>query len=166
MSRVWCISLFSFKVLNDLNRKLTISFTQWELKKVKTLPIKSMSKRPSQYLPDGPWKYVSPFGGGTCSPFGFELPKLKIAGKSHTTAAAKHAGNRQSSNAAAAATAIWRPEDSSFKRPSICSVCMSTRYVSERKSSYIRPVTEPGVQLHSLFFLVKFSVFQLKSSST
>ena len=54
------------------------------------VPIKSMIRRPSQYLPAGPPKYDSPFGGGTW-PYAterppvseFESPKLNIAGKSH-----------------------------------------------------------------------------------
>lgn len=191
MSRVWCIILlfqspkwFQQKACNfflnypsrkfgSCRQKLNIDVIIWVLKKVKTVPIKSMSKRPSQYLPDGLRKYVSPFGGGNCPSTAdnppvseFELPKLKIAGKSHATAAgAKHAGNRQSSNATAA-TAIQGPEGSSFKRPSICSGCVSARYASERKSSNMRLGIEPSVQLRNLFFLVKFSVFQLESSST
>lgn len=49
-----------------------------------------MIKRPSQYLPDGVWKYVSPLGGRACPNTAerppvseFESPKLKMAGKLH-----------------------------------------------------------------------------------
>lgn len=53
------------------------------------VPMKSMTRRPSQYLPAGLPKYVSPFGGGACPNTAdrppvseLESPKLNNAGKS------------------------------------------------------------------------------------
>ena len=54
------------------------------------VPRKSITRRPSEYLPAGEWKYVSPLGGGACPNAAdkppvseFESPKLKMAGKLH-----------------------------------------------------------------------------------
>ena len=59
-----------------------------ELQRAIHSPMKSMMSRPSQYLPTGAPKKVSPLGGGTApkaadSPPVSELesPKLKMAGK-------------------------------------------------------------------------------------
>ena len=53
-------------------------------------PMKSTMRRPSEYLPAGIPKKVSPLGGGACPNAAerppvseFESPKLKMAGNSH-----------------------------------------------------------------------------------
>ena len=78
------------------------------------VPMKSITRRPSEYRPDGVWKNVSPLGGGACPNAAdkppvseFESPKLNMAGKLHLDKAVVGFGSN--------ANEITRPKIMTYK---------------------------------------------------
>lgn len=92
--------VLEFQAFPDDNqlKAMTHSETQRRTKRVDEgsyLPMKSITRRPSEYRPAGLWKNVSPLGGGAWPQTAdkppvseFESPKLNMAGKSQLVAVA------------------------------------------------------------------------------
>lgn len=84
-----CFHPTFFFFFNSEEKKEKFFFLKLKEREIE-VPMKSITRRPSEYRPAGEWKYVSPLGGGACPNAAdkppvseFESPKLKMAGNSH-----------------------------------------------------------------------------------